>query len=221
MNWVSTQTRPDASFEVCVTCNTGKNPTVKFLKDANRALRKSKNSDLEICFPLLGDPKELTVLAYSDATYASLTDGASQGAYIVFLQGENGMVAPILWQSKKLDRVTKSPLASEASAVGEAADAGYFIASMLCDTLKDNKLRTVHCFTDNRSLVDTVKSMKMHNDHKLRVDLSRLREMLNRNEITLSWVEGKSQLANCLTKKGASTHLLLETLQCSRILKHY
>ena len=218
MNWVSTQTRPDASFEVCVTCNTGKNPTVKFLKDANRALRKLKNSELEICFPLLGDPKELTVLAYSDATYASLVDGASQGAFIIFLRGGNGKIAPILWQSKKLERVTKSPLASEASAVGEAADAGYFVASMLCDILKDSDLRTVHCFTDNKSLVETVKSMKMHSDRKLRVDLSRLREMLGGNEITLSWVDGKSQLANSLTKKGASTDLLFETLRSSKIL---
>ena len=131
------------------------------------------------------------------------------------------MIAPILWQSKKLDRVTKSPLASEASAVSEAADAGYFIASMLCDTLKSSDFKTVHCFTDNKSLVDTVKSMKMPSDRKLRFDLSRLQEMLSRNEITLSWVEGKSQLANSLTKKGASTDLLLETLRCSKVLKYY
>ena len=114
-----------------VTCNTGKNPSVKLLKDANRALKKLKSCELEICFPLLGNPEKLSVLAYSDATYASLVDGASQGAFIVFLQGENGLIAPLLWQSKKLDRVTKSPLASEASAVGEAADAGYFIASLM------------------------------------------------------------------------------------------
>ena len=66
-----------------------------------------------------------------------------------------------------------------------------------------------------------MKSMKMPSDRKLRVDLSRLREMLSRNEITLSWVEGKSQLANSLTKKGASTDLLLETLRCSKVLKYY
>ena len=42
--------------------------------------------------------------------------------------------------------------------------------------------------------------------------------MLGRNEITLSWVDGKSQLANSLTKKGASTDLLFETLRSSKIL---
>ena len=156
-----------------------------------------------------------------DATYASLCDGSSQGAFIVLVLGADGLIAPILWQSKKLERVTKSPLASEASAVGEAADAALFVSSMLCDILKESDMRTVHCYTDNKSLVDTIKSTKMHNDRKLRVDLSRLREMIGRKEMTLSWVDGKHQLADCLTKRGASSDLLFETLKCSKILGHH
>ena len=65
---------------------------------------------MEIKFPPLGRPEGLRVIAYSDATYNSLTDGSSQGGIMVFLLGENGKVAPISWQSKKLNRVTKSPL---------------------------------------------------------------------------------------------------------------
>ena len=60
--------------------------------------------------------------------YASLPDGSSQGALIVFLLGENGCAAHISWQSKKLNRVTKSSLASEALALSEAADAGFLMA---------------------------------------------------------------------------------------------
>ena len=218
MNWVSTQTRPDLSYEVCVMCNTGKAPTIKLIKDANRALKKLKNTSLELTFPVLGDTKSFSIIAFSDATYASLSDGSSQGAFIVFILGADGLIAPVLWQSKKLERVTKSPLASEASAVAEAADAALFVSSMLCDILKDSRMRTVHCYTDNRSLVDTLKSTKMPNDRKLRVDLSRLREMIGRKEITLSWVDGKHQLADCLPKRGASSDLLFETLRCSKIL---
>ena len=39
-------------------------------------------------------------------------------------------MAPIIWQSKKLKRITKSPLATETMAVGEAADAGILVANM-------------------------------------------------------------------------------------------
>ena len=41
------------------------------------------------------------------------------------------MVAPIAWQSKKICRVTKSPLASETLSLSEVADAGFMIASMV------------------------------------------------------------------------------------------
>ena len=41
------------------------------------------------------------------------------------------MVAPIAWQSKKIHRVTKSPLASETLSLSEVADAGFTIALMV------------------------------------------------------------------------------------------
>ena len=185
MNWVASQTRPDISYDVCVIGNIGKQPKVKLLKTANRALKKLKNQSLALNYPSLGSPEKLEVVAYSDATYASLSDGASQGALMVFVKGHNGLVAPILWQSKKLVRVTKSPLASETSAAGEAADAGFSVASMLAEILKKPQLPTVHCFTDSKSLVENAMNTKMPSDRKLRVDVSRLRQMIENDEITL------------------------------------
>ena len=45
---------------------------------------------------------------------------------IIFLAG-NGKVAPITWQSKKLDRVVKSPLGAETMALAEAADSSVLV----------------------------------------------------------------------------------------------
>ena len=53
---------------------------------------------------------------YGDETHASLSRGASQGAQLVFLRGNNRAV-PITWKSKKLERVTKSSVASETMAL--------------------------------------------------------------------------------------------------------
>jgi hypothetical protein len=217
MNWVASQTRPDLSYDVCVISNIGKQPNIKLLKTANRALKKLKNQSVALSYPPLGNPLKFEVLAFSDATYASLSDGASQGALIVFVRGENGLIAPVFWQSKKLVRVTKSPLASETSAAGEAADAGLIVATILMEILNLPQLPSVHCFTDSKSLVDTALNTKMPSDRKLRVDVSRIRQMIEKGEITLSWVDGRRQLANCLTKSGASTDLLIQTLQKSCI----
>ena len=155
----------------------------------------------------MGNPKNLKILAYSDATYASLEDGSSQGGQILFIQGDDNKVAPISWQSKKLDRVTKSPLASETLALGEAADAGFFIASLIQEIYGLSALPPVHCFTENKSLTSALETSNLISDRRLRVDLARLREMVSKKEIKVFWIEGRAQLADSLTKRGASAKL--------------
>ena len=49
---------------------------------------------------------------------------------------------------------------------------------------------------------------KLIGDSRLRVDIARLREMISLKEIKMKWVPGSLQLADALTKKGASTDLL-------------
>ena len=64
---------------------------------------------VKLKFPNLGNPHKLQVVGYTDAIYTSLVDGSSQDAYLSFLWGDNGKIAPNSQQSKKLDRMTKSP----------------------------------------------------------------------------------------------------------------
>ena len=129
---------------------------MNMIHDANKALSKLKSKKVEIKFPPLGSPEGLRVIAYSDATYNSLPDGSSQGGLLVLLLGENGKVAPISWQSRKLTRVTKSPLASETLALSEAADSGFLIASMVQEMFRLPSLPKVECYTDNGSLTETL-----------------------------------------------------------------
>ena len=217
MLWVSSQTRPDLSYETCMMGNTGKNPTMSMIHDANKALGKLKSTKVNVKFPPLGNPENLKVVAYSDATYNSLPDGSSQGGIVVFLLGENGRVAPISWQSRKLTRVTKSPLASETLALSEAADSGFLIASMIQEIFRLASLPMVKCFTDNGSLTETLQTSKIVCDKRLRVDIARLREMVEEEEINVTWVKGTGQLADCLTKRGASTSKLLDVLSSSKL----
>ena len=149
--WLTSNSRPDSAFDSCWVSNYGKEPTVKHLITANKAIDKVKKDQVRIAFPDLGNPKYWEVLVYSDATHASLPSGASQGAYIVFVKGGR-RVSPVVWKSKKLDRVTKSPLASETMALAEAADSGYYVAAMLQEIF--GVKCPVKCFTDNKSLKD-------------------------------------------------------------------
>ena len=142
--WATSQTRPDVAFEGCQVSNYGKHPTVRNILEANKAIRKLQSWQLSISFPDLGKAEDLRILCYSDATHASLPNGTSQGTYIVFLLGRNNMVAPITRQSKKISRVTKSPLASETLSLSEVADPGFMIASMV---------QEIHCLSSLPSVL--------------------------------------------------------------------
>lgn len=212
MMWVSTQTRPDIAFDVCKMSNTGKHPKVKALFEANKALSKLKSKKGSITFPKLGKPSDLHILCYTDASYASLEDGSSQGGFVVFIGGSTDKMAPMCWASKKLDRVTKSPLASETLALNEGADAGVLTAVMIQEVFQLSKLPDVLCKTDNASLVETLNSNNLVSDRRLRIDVARLKEMKSRGEIQIEWIKGCDQVSDCLTKAGASSELLRDLL---------
>ena len=49
-------------------------------------------------------------------------------------------------------------------------------------------------------------------DKRLRVDISSLREMHDKGEVNFRWIEGDNQLADVLTKRGATKKKLLNVL---------
>ena len=70
------------------------------------------------------------------------------------------------------------------------------------------------CFTDNYQLYDSVCSIRPIQDRHLRTEIALLREMINKKEITkINWIENKYQIADCLTKYGASSEKILSILK--------
>ena len=63
----------------------------------------------------------------------------------------------------------------------------------------------IQCFTDNRSLKDSIYSTKTLQDKHLIIDMAIIKEMITTKEIeSVSWIESQLQLADCMTKIGAS-----------------
>ena len=54
-------------------------------------------------------------------------------------------------------------------------------------------------------------------EKRLLIDLSILIEMVDKNEITISWTESEKQLVNCLTKRGASYDTLINVVQSGKL----
>ena len=207
---------PGCSIRLMLGKQLWKNPTVRKLLEANKAVKKLQMTKSRLLFPDLGDPRRLEVVVYKDAAHANLPSGASQGGNIIFLMGK-GRVAPISWSSKKLTRVTKSPLASEASALADAADSGFLVAMIIQEVFGLLEIPKVTCKTDSKSLYEHLHTTKITADPRLRVDIARLREMVKLGEITVQWIDKTKQLADSLTKARASAVWLLDVLKSGRL----
>ena len=83
LSWACGTTRPDISFDCCVLSTQQAKPTYKNVNDANKSLREAKCNKFSLQFKKLDIPS-LRIAVYSDASFANLPDGSSQGGHIIF-----------------------------------------------------------------------------------------------------------------------------------------
>ena len=77
----------------------------------------------------------------------------------------------------------------------------------------NNQTLPIKCITDSKSLHDTVYSSKEVTGKRLQIQLSTIRESLEKGEIeSVLWVNSKDQLVDCLTKERTSREKLYEGL---------
>ena len=61
-------------------------------------------------------------------------------------------------------------------------------------------------------MFDALLSGKEVDGRLSRIDMAAIEEMVEKKQISVSWVGTSGQLADCLTKRGASTEKLREAL---------
>ena len=65
--------------------------------------------------------------------------------------------------------------------------------------------------------MDSLNSSKPVTDKRLRIDISALKEAIKQYKIKYQWVPTNLQLADCLTKHGASSLKLTSTLRNGKL----
>ena len=215
--WVARQSRPDILFDVCCLESRIKTATVQQLIDTNKIIKKVKSDSVLLKYQHLGNDSSIYILAFTDASLGNLDDGATQGGHFIALCGENGYISPLIWQSKRIRRVVRSTLAGETLALAEGMDCAIFLATLyseLTTGTADPKIIPIICMTDNKSLCEAIKSTKYVSERRLRLEISHIKELINDKQIQeLKWMDTKHQLADCLTKKGASPYELLKAIE--------
>ena len=196
-----------------------KDATLKELKRVNKVIRQLHNCKIRIKCPNLGDLSQCSLVAYSDASYKNLSDGGSQGGHIIFIRNHSGSVIPLQWQSKRVRRIARSTMAAKCFAMLDAVDSAFLLKSVLEEILPGENSIEIVSVVDNKNLFDSIQSTNSVEDKRLSVDIGYLREKINRKEIAdVRLVESAKQIADCLTKSGASTELLVDILNNGNIV---
>lgn len=215
LNWVTTQTRPDLSFEVSRLASKVNKAKVHNIVEINKVVKKAKSEEVVLRFPKLKNIKECKIIVYSDASFGNAEAGGSQGAHLIFLADSEYNSAIISWSSTRMKRVVRSTLSAETLALSDAVDKARFINKILSRLLlKEGEKFPVICLTDSRSIAQSVRTTHTLTEKLLMVDMAALREAVDAEEIEIQWIETKDNLANPLTKKTAYSGSLIQTL-CS------
>ena len=83
----------------------------------------------------------------------------------------------------------------------------------LCFGLVKLVLLPLDCYIDSKQLHEALYSIRPVLGKRLRVEIGILCELLEKKEInSVKWISSEEQLANCLTKRGASCDSLLHVL---------
>lgn len=178
----------------------------------NKIVKNVKGNTHCITFPSL-DLSSTHVVMFSDASFNNHPNGSSQGGYIVMIVDKHNQSCPISWKSNKVRRIARSTLAAETLVFTDGCDAAYFINQLAQEAQIVSSDSQILTYTDNKSLHDSVNTTAQVTDRRLRVEISAIREMQEKEEITIKWISKEKQLADCLTKRGAPCSSLVSVLQ--------
>ena len=225
LQYAATNTRPDLAcrlslLQARVTC-----ATVTDLLNGNRLLNDAKKfSDTEIKVKSL-PPDQIRFLSFSDAAFATREKAHSQKGCLILATTEDidhlqsSHVSPLIWFSKKINRVVASTLASETYALSGALDllswtrlhwAWILNPSLEWKTpeITLKSLPQAFAVVDCKSLYDLLQktSIPQCTEHRTALEALVIRDRLKEGVI-IKWVHSAAQMADSLTKDMDTTVL--------------
>ena len=211
IHWLSSQTRPDLSFDALELSIERNNASVATLKRANKVIKKVKEGESRMSIQAIGQILSLDV--YADASFCNLPDGkSSTSGSVILLRGSKGSRV-IDWNSTKIKRKVSSTLEAESLSLKEALNnaiyLGSFISELLFDDFRLNKI-PIEGFTDNQPTEQSIRSTKQVSEKRLRIDIGEIQRLLEDKEIQdVKWISKEKQLADGLTKRDVNMDDLL------------
>ena len=125
---------------------------------------------------------ECSLECNADASFANLSDCASQGGFIILLKESAGNSCPVFWQCREIRRAVKFTLTAETLAILECASEAVYIREVLMEICRCGPV-LIRCYIDNKSLMDTLKFNKNVDDRRLRLHLAVLQDIMQKYDV--------------------------------------
>ena len=233
LQWLVGQTRPDGNIDVNLLQSQVTKATVDTLLEGNKILRKLRQNH-EVTLRTRKIEGEIIFIAWSDASWANRKDGNSTGGFVIgccdkkVLEGHKTHTTIISWSTNRLKRVARSSLSAEVQALSNAEDELHLVRACWAEfnalefdlNNADEDIGKIAgaVIIDAKSIYDTLTSNNQPlqlAEKRTAIELLAYIRNTERNNTITRWVHGEANLADSLTKQGAS-QMLWEFLKDSR-----
>ena len=156
--------------------------------------------------------------AFCDASTAQ--KGESKGRLgVLIVRRCNGVIHPLLWRAKKIQRVSRSSTIAEVLAAAEATSCLMYLKYLVSELMDPPSLELT---TDSRSLFHLSTTTKEPEESLNKKDLAFIRESFDHGHLqVVRWAPGYCHIVDGITKdKKTTAALLIKTLQDGRHVHH-
>ena len=190
------------------------------VKDMNKMISQIKQNEVYLRYSKLPG-KEWYITVFSDASLKGLPGKVhSAMGYIIMLSngynpGSRSKCCVLQWKAVKVSRVSTSTYEAETLALLAALEDAIMLKLKLTQiTGFPENLIKIEAFCDCNDTVEAIRSTKQNNKSVLvQADIAKIKQLVERKQVnTINWIPTQHQLADCLTKRGAATTAIKQTV---------
>lgn len=208
-----TATRPDILFAVSLISRFMEFPKKCHWEAGKRIMRFLKGTlDHGIIYTKVQNP---SLKGYSDSDFGGSQDDSKSTAGYMFNLGSGA----VSWQSKKQNVVALSSAEAEYMALSFAGCQAIWLRGVL-DNLNYSRKTATTILCDNKSTIALTKNPVFHGKSKhIRIKFHFIRELVNNDEVEISFCISKEQVADIFTKalQVGTFNLLKKKLGMDRV----
>ena len=220
LGWIGSTVSPLCSFYSSYLQQKLPGTKVKHIIEQNSIIKKLQKQGTGIVYPRppLNKEFQLSVVVFADASKSN--ENGQLGIVTGLLIGdlcEGSVLHNISWISHKSKRPVKSVPAAEILAAAEGIDEGKMISGAYSEIF--NMKVDLKIFVDSKDLFTSLSTQRLSIDRSIRGDVGSIRFEFQTGAVqSVSWIPGKINMADVLTKKdSALTDMLTLCLYTGKI----